>query len=119
MDSKQFEDICERVWSDRAAILRGRGRLSGDATLVRAVFWRLCKAGLKTRGCVDNDGSTPALLGYQLVVGRMLQTHGRPSFDAAAILKHLVDRYQIEAGESGKAEDPVRPDTPAVSLPGL
>ena len=110
IDSKQFEEICERVWSDRAAVLRGSGRLGGGATLVRAVFWRLCKAGLKTKGCVDTDGSRPALLAYQLVVGKMLQTHGRPSFDGAAVLKGLVDRYQLESGE---IEDPIGADAQA------
>jgi len=62
IDSAQFETICDFVWNDRATVLRGRGSLSGEATLVRAVFWRLCKAGLKSQGCAGNDGTTPALL---------------------------------------------------------
>jgi len=98
IDAKQFGEICDRVWDDRAAVLRGCGQLSGEATLMRAVFWRLCKAGIKTKGCADTDSAIPALLAYQLVVGRMLKKHSRPAFDCAPILKELIDRYQNEAG---------------------
>ena len=67
---------------------------------MRAVFWRLCNAGLKTKGCAENDGSKPELLAYQLVVGRMLEVNSRPAFDSAPILKGLLDRYQGEVKES-------------------
>ena len=97
IDAKQFEEICERVWSDRAAVLKGSGELSGDATLVRAVFWRLCKAGIKAKGCVT-DGFTSPQLAYRLVVVRMLNRSGRPAFDSAPILNELVERYQNEVG---------------------
>lgn len=97
INSEQFGEICNAVWRDRAAVLRGRGSLSGEATLVRAVFWRLCKVGIKTRGCAENDASKPSILAYQLVVGRMLAANGRPAFDSAPILKDLVERYTNEA----------------------
>lgn len=100
INSEQFGEICNAVWRDRAAVLRGCGSLSGEATLLRAVFWRLCKAGLKTRGCAENDSSQPAILAYQLVVGRMLDAGGRPAFNSASILKELLDRYQGEIGSS-------------------
>jgi hypothetical protein len=74
--------------------------LSGEATLVRAVFWRLCNAGIQTRGCADTDSSIPALLAYQSVVNQMLKTSSRPVFDSAPILNSLIDRYQNEAGEA-------------------
>lgn len=95
--SEQFEKICDFVWNERASILRGRGSLSGEATLVRAVFWRLCKAGIRTKGCADNDGSKPALDAYQLIVSRMLTMNAHPAFDSEPILKELVERYQQEA----------------------
>jgi hypothetical protein len=101
--SKQFGELCDRVWSDRASVLRGRGELSGEATLVRAVFWRLCKAGIKTKGCADNDASTRALPAYELMVGQMLKTSSRPAFDSASILKELIQRYQSEIGEMNEA----------------
>jgi hypothetical protein len=101
INAKQFEDICDLVWRDRASVLGGREELSGEATLLRAIFWRLCKAGIKTRGCADTDASTPALLAYQSVVVKMLKTSSRPAFDGAPILKALIDRYQNEAREAG------------------
>ena len=67
---------------------------------MRAVFWRLCKAGLKTKASAENDSSKPEILAYQLVVGRMLEANGRPAFDSAPILKELLDRYQGEVRES-------------------
>jgi hypothetical protein len=97
INAKQFGELCDRVWSDRAAVLRGSGQLSGEATLVRAVFWRLCNAGIKSKGCADHNGSTSEILAYQLVVSRMLKLHGRPAFDSAPILRGLVERYQNEA----------------------
>jgi len=111
MNSKQFGELCDAVWRDRAAILRGQGSLSGEATLVRAVFWRLCKAGIKTKGCADSDSSKPPLDAYQIVVGRMLELSGRPAFDSAPIMTELVTRYQNEAGQSDKAELPSLPLT--------
>jgi hypothetical protein len=100
INSEQFGEICNAVWRDRAAVLSGSGGLSGEATLVRAVFWRLCKAGIKAKGCAENDGSRPEILAYQLTVGRMLLAHSRPAFDSAPILKELLDRYQGEMGNS-------------------
>ena len=99
INSEQFKKICDFVWNERASILRGRGSLSGEATLVRAVFWRLCKAGIRTKGCADSDGSKPALDAYQLIVSRMLKMNASPAFDSAPILKGLVERYQHEAAK--------------------
>jgi hypothetical protein len=98
INSEQFGEICNAVWREREPILRGRGILSGEATLVRAVFWRLCKAGIQSKGCAQNDGSHPELLAYQSVVGRMLELNGRPAFDSAPILGELVERYTNEVG---------------------
>jgi len=96
IDAEQFGEICNGVWRDRAAVLKGRGLLSGEGALVRAVFWRLCKAGVKPTGCAESYGSKPTILAYQLVVGRMLEVNARPAFDSAPILKELVERYQNE-----------------------
>jgi hypothetical protein len=101
INAEQFGEICDRVWSDRASLLTGSGQLSGEATLVRAVFWRLCKVGIKARGCADTDGSTPALLAYQSVVTQMLRTSSQPVFDSAPILDALIHRYRNEAGKAG------------------
>ena len=100
INSEQFGEICNAVWRDREAVLRGRGSLSGEATLVRAVFWRLCKAGVSTKGSADNDVSKPAILAYESVVSRILKASGRPAFDGAHILKELTERYTNEVGRS-------------------
>jgi hypothetical protein len=100
INSEQFGELCNAVWRDRAAILRGKGNLSGEATLVRAVFWRLCKAGIETKGCADTDSSKPPFDAYQLVVGRMIELSGRPAFDGAPIMTDLVNRYQNEVGQA-------------------
>jgi len=96
INSEQFGELCDAVWRDREAVLGGCGSLSGEATLVRAVFWRLCKAGLNPKGSTDSDPPKPQMLAYQLVVGRMLKANGRPAFDGAPILNALVERYANE-----------------------
>lgn len=101
INAKQFEEICDRVWSDRASLLRGSGKLSGEAALVRAVFWRLCKAGIKSKGCAHTTDSTPQLLAYQLAVVQMLKASSQPAFDGASFLNALIGRYQSEVGEAG------------------
>lgn len=100
ISAAQFTEICELVWKDRVAVLGGSGQLSGEATLVRAVFWRLCKAGIQVRTCAGNDASLPALVAYESVVTQMLKNSARPAFDSLPILSGLVERYQNEARKS-------------------
>lgn len=45
VSSERLRRICADVWRDRAEIVLGRGVLSGEAALERAVYWRLCKEG--------------------------------------------------------------------------
>jgi len=45
IDAETFGQICDEVWRDRASILSRRGSLSDEAALVRAVYWRISKAG--------------------------------------------------------------------------
>jgi hypothetical protein len=70
--SEKVRQICDGVWRDRATILTGRGFLSGEAALVRAVYWRLCKVG-------DRPGQS--------------------SDDYAPFLRELVRQYRDEAGQ--------------------
>src|SRR5260370_6306513 len=98
ISSEQFGEICNKVGSDRAAVVRGRGVLSAEAALLRAVFWRLCKAGVKPARGAETYGLEPMVLAYQVIVGRMLDVNARPAFDGAPILKQLVERYQNEGG---------------------
>jgi len=101
INSAQFTDICNQVWNDRASVFQGRGHLSGEVALMRAVFWRLAKVGVKTNGHNETEGSEPTLNAYQIVVGRMLEQSGHPAFDSAPIMTDLVTRYQNEVGHSG------------------
>lgn len=73
--SEMIRQICEAVWRDRAAILGGRGVLSGEDALVGAAYWRLCEAGRRPGGSIA---------------------------DCAPFFRELVCRYRAEAG--GAAE---------------
>lgn len=70
--AEKFGEICDGVWRDRAAILFHRGALSGEDALIRAVYWRLCKAG------GDSD---------------------RKVNDYAGLLNQLVQQYRDEEGQ--------------------
>jgi hypothetical protein len=43
--SETLRQVCNDVWRDRADILADCGVLNGETVLIRAVYWRLCKAG--------------------------------------------------------------------------
>ena len=97
--SKRFGHICDGVWRDRVAILTGRGILSGEAALLRAVYWRLCNAGAAPSKCIDDYNTEHTLLTYQLVVRSTLAQHAPTHFDGAPLLEELVRRYRDEAGQ--------------------
>jgi hypothetical protein len=98
INSDQFRKICNGVWHDRASVVGRCGDLSGETALVRAVFWRLCKAGIRSTGYADRYDSKPTTHAYRLVVNHMLEVNARPAFDGAPILNELVERYQNEVG---------------------
>jgi hypothetical protein len=70
--SENCRQICQEVWRDRASIVTGRGDLSAESALVRAVYWRLCKIGDEPE---QNLADAP-------------------------LLKELVSQYRDEAGQS-------------------
>ena len=100
INAEQFEDICDRVWRDRVSVLRGSGTLSGEAALMRAVYWRLRKAGINTKGCLDTSGSASVLIAYRLVVLQILKPSSRPAFDGTPFLSALINRYQNQGGDA-------------------
>jgi len=55
---EKCRQICREVWLDRANILSDCSGLSGEAALVRAVYWRLCKTGDEPE---QNIADTPLL----------------------------------------------------------
>ena len=99
INSEQFQEICNGVWRDRARLLSGRGFLSGEAALMRAVYWRLSKAGIKPLSAEDY-GSPRTASSYELGVSCMLEIHGRPRFDGTQYLNVLVQHYKQELRES-------------------
>jgi hypothetical protein len=98
--SDQFQAICSGVWNDRAAVLSGRGLLTGEAALIRAVYWRLCKDGVFSRTTLDNYASAQSVLTYEVVAGCVLEMNAKPYFDGAPYLEDLRDRYQTEFGRN-------------------
>lgn len=93
---EQFQEICNGVWRDRVMVLKGRGFLSGDAALIRAVYWRLSKAGIKAILSAENYGSANTVSSYEVAVSCLIEVHGRPHFSGAQYLKELVQRYKNE-----------------------
>lgn len=100
INAEQFEELCSGVWRDRVMVLKGRGLLSGEAALIRAVYWRLSKAGIKTILSAENYGSPRTVASYELGVNCVLEVHGRPRFNGAQHLQELVQRYKNELRES-------------------
>jgi len=91
----QFQNICTGVWRDRAAVLADRGFLSGEAALMRAVYWRLCKSGV-VQSNVGENYSPETFQTYETVVGCMLELSASPRFDCAPLLQELCQRYKTE-----------------------
>jgi hypothetical protein len=100
INSEQFQEICNGVWRDRTTVVKGRGFLTGEAALMRAVYWRLSKTGIKPILSEENYGSPRTISAYQLGVGCLLEVHGRPRFDGVPFLKDLLQRYKNELRES-------------------
>jgi hypothetical protein len=96
----RFQEICSGVWNDRKAILAGRGFLSGEAALVRAVYWRLCKGGGFNTNAPQDFASAQTVLTYETVVGCVLEMNARPYFSGAPYLEELRNRYQSEFGSN-------------------
>ena len=97
IDSERFAEICSKVWLDRSAVLTGRGLLSGEEALVRAVYWRLRNLAALPPNSTENYGSPQTVSDYRMGVGRLLEINGHPKFDCAQLLEELVHRYEIES----------------------
>jgi hypothetical protein len=95
--SDKFKRVCDHVWRDREAILTGRGCLTGEAALMRAVYWRLCKAWGGVSACEDGSHSGQTLFTYQRLVGILLTQNVGPHYDGSLLLNELVRRYREEA----------------------
>jgi len=54
INPEKIRQICDGVWRDRAAVLTDRGVLSAEDALMRAAYWRLCKAGGESGRSLDD-----------------------------------------------------------------
>ena len=99
INAEQFGRLCDGVWRDRAAILSGRGILSDEAAMLRAVYWRLCKAGGAPSKMIADCDTEQTVLTYQRVVSSMLAQYAQPHFDSTPLLKELSRRYRDEDGQ--------------------
>lgn len=95
--SDKFTRVCDGVWTDRTAILSCRGGLSGEAALMRAVYWRLCKSWGGSSPAVDEADKGHMLLKYQRLVCILLTTHVGAHYDGSPFLNELVRQYRKEA----------------------
>ena len=96
ISAEEFQAICNGVWRDRAVLLKGRGFLSGEAALMRAVHWRLSKAGIKPVLSPENYSAPRAASSYELGVSSLLEVNGGSHFDGMQYLRELVQRYTNE-----------------------
>jgi hypothetical protein len=94
--SDRFKRVCEGVWRDRSAILTRRGGLSGEAALVRAVYWRLCNAWGESNQSTNGRDKEHTLLTYERLVVIMLTEHAGAHFDGAPLLNDLIRQYRDE-----------------------
>lgn len=90
IDSEKFERICDGVWRDRDAILSGRGSLSDETAMLRAVYWRLCNAGIGQGQSMEDCDEKQMLLVYQRLVGSLMTENAHPLFDGASHLKETL-----------------------------
>ncbi len=94
---ERFAEICSKVWLDRSAVLTGRGLLSGEGALVRAVYWRLRNLAALPANSTENYGSPQTVSDYRMGVGRLLEINGQPNFDCSQFIDELLHRYEHES----------------------
>ena len=97
INSERFAEICSKVWLDRSAVLTGRGLLSGEGALVRAVYWRLRNLAALPTNSIENYGSPQTVSAYRMGVGRLLEINGHPNFDCSRFIDELLHRYEHES----------------------
>lgn len=95
--SEKFTRVCGGVWNDRDTILSRRGCLSGEAALMRAVYWRLCKSWGGSFPAMDGADNGHVLLKYERLVCILLTRHVGTHYDGSTLLSELVRQYRKEA----------------------
>lgn len=101
--SDKFRRVCDQVWRDREAILTRRGCLTGEAALMRAIYWRLCKTWGGVSACDDGSHQGQTLFTYQRLVSILLTQNVGPHYDGSPLLNELVRQYREEAIHSAES----------------
>ncbi len=101
--SEKFKRVCDGVWHDRESILSRRGALSGEAALMRAVYWRLCKAWGELNKGRDDGHTGYMLLNYQRLVSIMLTQHVGSQYDGGPLLNEMVRQYRDESAQAAES----------------
>ena len=78
-------------------MLNGRGSLSGEVALVRAVYWRLRNLAALPANTIENYGSPQTVSAYQKGMDRLLEINGHPNFDCSQFIDELLHRYEHES----------------------
>ena len=104
INSETFAEICSKVWLDRSAVLTGRGLLSGEGALVRAVYWRLRNLGALPANSTENFGSPQTVSDYRIGVRRLLEINGHSNADCSQFIDELLHRYEHESDRVGGNE---------------
>jgi len=99
INQERFAEICSKVWLDRSAVLTGRGLLSGEGALVRAVYWRLRNLAALPANSTENYGSAQTVSDYRMGVRRLLEINGHPNFDCSLFIDELLHRYEHESDQ--------------------
>jgi len=105
IDTEKLEAVCSEVWRDRSAVLEGRGFLSFQAALARAVYWRLCKTTAARFDSSENYAASQTFSTYYLAVNCLLQLNARPPFDSAPFLQDLIQRCEDEGQHNRNEAD--------------
>ena len=77
--------------------MTGRGLLSGEGALVRAVYWRLRNLAALPADSSENYGTPQTVLAYRMGVDRLLEINGHPNFDCSQFIDELLHRYERES----------------------
>lgn len=96
INTERLEAVCSEVWRDRSAVFEGRGFLSFEAALARAVYWRLCKTTASQINYSANSVAPQTFSTYYLAVNCLLELNARPPFDSAPFLQDLIRRCEDE-----------------------
>lgn len=88
----EFQQLCEGVEFERAAILRDRGDLTGDLAMQRELFARLCRRLNIDAGSAQATDLLEGETGYSFAIMQTLEENMRPAFQYVDTLGPFLKR---------------------------